>query len=793
MFLRILLATVISLSPIPHLFAADTRVESPAAEQKDVHEITGETLGALDLALSRLTLTVEHLANLVRNGKMATHNRAEALTWLGAMSNRIATVRSFPFTTNHAVFFARFELVSELAHALHEATHSRCTRLGAFDEQAWGNMCAIASQDRGTTRVAISEEMITAIRKNCEAEVLQLEQEVDKSGLLPHQRLYTASSRLWHQYKIGKKLKISLAVGTVGAISIYGVAKLLDIQSNSNSRFAPVVFQGDRVFQSIFGEQSIYNPSHNAFNGAHPLGKYLFSIGGGLAFMDLVGKADGAVRGLSRNFGISQWYRRAKIRAHAFLTGSEAGLRATADDRYLCTVTLDDSEFDKVEGAGRLREVIEFLKNADRNIRAGLKVPKIFLLTGPSGSGKSYLAEAFYNSLKKITATNNIAGRGVGLKFYRVNATSWMDWGTDPVTAMRALSSFGSPTVIFLDELHLFGLQSAQDRQVLSQFLLYFDEVSRNDDPDHITIIIAATNRPENLDPALLRSGRLGERIHIDFPSCDAREHMLHILCKQHAVSTERMNVSLIAKLTDRCTFSDLREIFNAAQANAHRKNHGVTYEDLYEALKKTVRKIQSDESLTAEERSAVAAYQAGAAITQLLIKPHGVHLEAVTTLAYPKKIQERYDWMVAVEEPEKTAKQLAEIHKLEYGLTYVWSDSERIDFESPEIQSATIDILLAGRVAQKILLGVETGYRNTDKKHAYKKALSLVLNGLELESFSEKQRNDMREKATVYIEEREAAVEKLLRAHEQQLRTLHAELLEKRYVTAEDLEKIAA
>ncbi len=270
------------------------------------------------------------------------------------------------------------------------------------------------------------------------------------------------------------------------------------------------------------------------------------------------------------------------------------------------------------EAVEELREIIEFLKQPEKFTRLGAKIPKGVLLVGPPGTGKTLLARA-------------VAGEA-GVPFISISGSSFVEMfvgvGAARVRDLFAQAEKMAPCIIFIDEIDAVGrvrgispAGGTEEREhTLTQLLAEMDGF----DPKKGVIIIAATNRPEILDPALLRPGRFDRVIVVDRPDLRGREEILKIHCKNIKLAPD-VDLKVIAARTPGMVGADLANIVNEAALLAARKGKEVVeMEDFEEAIDRVVAGLaKKHRCLLPEEKKRIAYHEAGHAIVASVLTPN--------------------------------------------------------------------------------------------------------------------------------------------------------------------------
>ena len=256
-----------------------------------------------------------------------------------------------------------------------------------------------------------------------------------------------------------------------------------------------------------------------------------------------------------------------------------------------------------------MKETIEFLKNPERFKRLGAKVPRGVLLIGPPGTGKTLLARA-------------TAGEA-GVPFYSISASEFIEMfvgvGASRVRDMFKKAKESHPSIIFIDEIDSVGrtrgagLGGGHDEreQTLNQLLSELDGFEQHDE----VIVIAATNRPDVLDPALLRPGRFDRHVVIDMPGSKDRKFILEVHVKNKVLSDD-VDLDKIARGTPGMSGADLENLANEAALNAIRKDKDKIYtEDFEEARDKILMGALRDDTINELEKKITAYHEAGHAL----------------------------------------------------------------------------------------------------------------------------------------------------------------------------------
>ena len=309
---------------------------------------------------------------------------------------------------------------------------------------------------------------------------------------------------------------------------------------------------------------------------------------------------------------IAAWVFIMKRMGGAGLGGKEmnfgkAKIKNTNDEKRKTT-------FDDVAGADEekeeLKEVVEFLKNPEKFNKLGARIPKGVLLVGPPGTGKTLLARA-------------VAGEA-GVPFFSISGSDFVEMfvgvGASRVRDLFDQAKKNSPCIIFIDEIDAVGRQRGaglgggndEREQTLNQLLVEMDGFGVNEG----VILIAATNRPDVLDPALLRPGRFDRQVVVGYPDVNGREAILKVHARKKPLAPD-VNLKTIAKTTAGFTGADLENLLNEAALLAARANKkAITMKEIEEATIKVVVGAEKKTKIMSDKEKKLTAYhEAGHAI----------------------------------------------------------------------------------------------------------------------------------------------------------------------------------
>ncbi|MGZ4306762.1 MAG: ATP-dependent zinc metalloprotease FtsH, partial [Solirubrobacteraceae bacterium] len=325
------------------------------------------------------------------------------------------------------------------------------------------------------------------------------------------------------------------------------------------------------------------------------------------------------------------------------------------------------------EAKDELTEIVDFLKNPDKYLRLGGRIPRGVLLSGAPGTGKTLLARA-------------VAGEA-GVPFFQMSASEFVEMivgvGASRVRDLFQQAKTASPAIIFIDELDAIGRSRAaggsnitgghdEREQTLNQILTEMDGF----DPRSGVIVLAATNRPEILDPALLRPGRFDRRVSVQPPDRAGREAILRVHTRSVPLD-EAVDLRAMASSTPGMVGADLANLVNEAALLAARRSHKeVNSEDFSESLERIVLGAERKVMLSEDDRRRTAYHEAGHAIVGMLT-PGADPVRKVSIIPRGQAL----------------------------GVTFSAPDAERFNFDEAYLL-ARIKVALGGRAAEEIVLG---------------------------------------------------------------------------------------
>ena len=432
----------------------------------------------------------------------------------------------------------------------------------------------------------------------------------------------------------------------------------------------------DPSLQQILEQQGVVINARPPDEGRGWLLTLLLSFGPGLLF-----------------FGLLMWMfsRAQRNQGGMFSMGRSKAKRYAAAEGVPRITFADVAGIDEAEN--ELVEIVDFLKNPEKYQRLGGSIPKGVLLVGSPGTGKTLLAKA-------------VAGEA-NVPFFSMSGSEFIEMivgvGASRVRDLFDNAKKEAPAIIFVDELDAIGRRrggtggvgSHEEReQTLNQLLVEMDGF----DARQAVIVLAATNRPDVLDPALLRPGRFDRRVVVQRPDRVGRDKILRVHTRGVPLAPD-VDLMEVAQTTPGLVGADLRNLVNeAALLAARRERNHVTRQDFFDAMEKIVLGPARAMVLNAEDRKRVAYHESGHALVGLLV-PEADPVQRVTIVPRGQAL----------------------------GVTYSRPADDIVNYTEPYLR-ARIQVALGGRIAEEIIFNMTSTGAENDIKQATNLARQMVV-----------------------------------------------------------------
>ena len=469
--------------------------------------------------------------------------------------------------------------------------------------------------------------------------------------------------------------------------------------------------------------------------------------------------------------------------ANRFQKNMSGGILGMGSSKKLVNSEKPKVKFDDVAGVEEakeeVKEIVDFLKHPQRYMNLGAQIPKGVLLVGPPGTGKTLLAKA-------------VAGEAE-VPFFSVSGSSFIEMfvgvGASRVRDLFETAKKEAPAIVFIDEIDAIGKSRAaggmggndEREQTLNQLLAEMDGFSSDQAP---VIVLAATNRPEVLDPALLRPGRFDRQVLVDKPDFEGRVKILKVHVKKIKIADD-VNLEEIARMTAGLAGADLANIVNEAALLAGRADKvEVEQKDFYEAVERAIAGLEKkSRRINPKEKKIVAYHESGHAL---------------------------------IAEVTKGAKKVSKVSIVPRGLAalgYTLNTPEENKYMMQKHELlAEVDVLLGGRAAEEVFIKeISTGAGN-DLERATDIVKSMVelygmsevaglmvlakrrntfLNGGVEKEYSEKMAEELDEYVKKVLDERYKAVLQTLKDYAPAIEKMVEELYKTETITGEQVVEI--
>ena len=429
-----------------------------------------------------------------------------------------------------------------------------------------------------------------------------------------------------------------------------------------------------------------------------------------------------------------------------------------------------------------LEEIVDFLKNSEKYMKLGAKIPKGVLLVGPPGTGKTLMAKA-------------VAGEA-NVPFFSISGSDFVEMfvgvGASRVRDLFEQAKKHQPCIIFIDEIDAVGRQRGaglggghdEREQTLNQLLVEMDGFDANTN----IIVIAATNRPDILDNALLRPGRFDRQIYINAPDVKGREQILEVHAKNKKLDSD-VDLKIIAKRTPGFTGADLQNLLNESALLAARKNKDkIGMEDVDVSIDRVIAGVEKKSRvLTDKDKELTSYHEVGHALIDKLL-PDANELHKVSII--PRGMALGVTWTRPKDESVHVskAKLLAKI-----AVSLGGRAAEEIVYGKNEISTgASQDLINVTDMARKMV----TAWGMSEKlgPMAYGKNQENVFMGRDFghqRDYSEQIAYEIDEEIKNIVEERYELAKRLLTENRDMLEAISKELLDKETIDEQEFQEI--
>lgn len=487
------------------------------------------------------------------------------------------------------------------------------------------------------------------------------------------------------------------------------------------------------------------------------------------------------------NFGLqiknSQRYQSFLIKAEQYLKNKYELLRGKSSKKSQTpTNTFDDIiglDFAKKE----FEEIIDYIINPEKFERTGNKPAKGYLMIGAPRTGKSYIAKAICG---EINARQKLLGKPATINFISLAADEIMQSNFDYI--MNYINN-QAPCVVFIDEIDLLCLNRGngdKENALLSQILTHMsgffsDDTGRRLETNKQVIFVAATNNPQNIDSALLKSGRFSKIIQFEYPCLDERILFTVRELNKRAITTLNPEfIEEMAKELEGCSFEDLSLIITGAIQRASVNYTPVSEIHFRAAIDEILKSIlPQSKPLSEQENAIIANYQAGKALANILLTPQ-VKISTVTTKPINKKIETR------------KAGNIVTTPTIQHGGLFTYQNQNLLALKNDQDLMLECQILLAGHITQELLMGSSAyTYRPEDQQMALVIAKQIALAGENYEELTTDLQKEILHKAYEIKNACKQQIKLLLSTHQTALAKLAQALQKQQILSTKEISNI--
>jgi cell division protease FtsH len=727
--------------------------------------------------INTVSILLAGLSSMVHDNQIAVINKKETLHAIKALTTLVHSFQREKFVNlNLATTLFLLKFNSALIDHLITAINNNLNDIKPFDPTS----LISKSLDTKVTIKAI-EQCINENKKKLQ----KLVNKADHAGL----HWYNIAYRKADKWVISPSVKYSIPQRTLlaSACAAVGLTSLWYISPRTMEAMMP------SVYNTVYGEhprielhdgvevtvnEDNLKPFGRLENFASKLHRSILPITAMIGYF--------AFQGLKKEWdGIAPRLTQQIQSFHHWLLGGSHLKQANKLNNLVDKVTFDDLVgLDHVKNEFKL--LVHYLANPEPYDRLGLTPPKGILLDGPTRTGKSHSVKALYNEIQSVFG----ADKNNMFKFIPLDAPTINREG---IGYLLSLIKKHAPCVVFIDEIDLLDLQRKGKNETLSEFLTMMSGYLDNHDSKNQVIIIAATNRPENLDIALRQPGRFGKELHFEYPSYQDRTTYIEHKLNKMSLDISQFSVNRMARETEGQSYEALNILINNAVLKARMRGQAVIQEHIDATFDDELRHIiqHNNKMIPAAEREILAVHFAGHALATLLMNS-SIKLAKITikdVMVNPKEEAMGIHLFRPELEEKKDNK------RLEHGAIFTYKEDDSVGIMTQEEKRKAIMFHLAGIAAEEILHS-SCGHscHTVDMKSALDIAQSLVFEGLNKEiikTLPETLQNDRFKGVFSLINECKQEVKSLLLAHKDQLTAIAQELAIQETLSAQDIQDV--
>ncbi len=432
--------------------------------------------------------------------------------------------------------------------------------------------------------------------------------------------------------------------------------------------------------------------------------------------------------------------------------------------------------------------LIEFVLNAEMFISTNKIPERGYLLTGPTRTGKSFFIEALFGEILYRAKMRNIE---TSLRFRKIFSYELRGEG-NTIELILMLSKMWAPIIIWFDEIDLLGLQRGMgDGKNLQDFLTGMGN-SFDNDPKKLVMIIATTNRPENIELALKQPGRFGKEIRFEYPSAKYRREYIVTELSKMAMDPSQFDIESLVQKTAGQSFEGLRALIKGTTIVSWIRKTTFDQALLEEMIDIELRHVimVDRKELPESEKELIATYMAAKALAQLFLSTGAERLDKVTMKAVMVSLKDEHVWQAYYKDNPKENDE----KKIQYGAVFTKHLYDSANIKSYNDIINEVKILLAGFAAEELIFGSSAfKFHENDSTTAFKILESLILQGIDKEKISQFQMAHFMDDILKLRNETMTSIKNLLQENKDELLAIAEALKERSTLTSNEIEDIIA
>lgn len=687
--------------------------------------------------LCTVDMVLEELAQYIDNQSLKVTNKRDAIDQIRAIRGLIESIKNDRNEADEKRIKQTLSLNKLLMEHIRTMLKNKFTNIPELD------IDSIATR----SETAITIEELEVLYKENEQLLEALRKDSQGAGLTWYNRAARATQEAWRSLHGTDR---TLMIGTtLFALSVVAQQynKLPKCIENAKIPFANIKIYGEKA---IFGEgkDSNGNTIHQVINYNNMgIVSYLVEL---FRSQILNNPMVAVPTGVACGFW-AQEYTRAKNFSSNYWNKLTNFILGRKDEPPTDRMTRIEPKytFNDIIGQDEIKEtlnkLVRYLEDPQSIDNRGLKLERGYLFTGKTRSGKSFMAEALGGEIKAMFERT---GRNKNsFNFFVVPAELLRQPGGFRMIMHEA--RLYAPCILFIDEIHLLGLQAGQNNALLGEFLTELSGCL-TDDPKSKVFIIAATNQEDKIDKALRQSGRLGKEIRFDYPTFFDRKEFIMNTLEKRSVNLNTIDVNKFARESEGCTYEDLSKTIEDAFITAKFNVETIAQKHIDQSFDKNIRGIifNYDRELSNEERRMIATHQAGYVLATKLLMPRHT-IAQVTTLPIRQGIKERAIFSQYMEAKDDGAEE-----RIIHGRLFTYRLNKNNALSTAQEQIGTCTTLLAGYTAGNVILGQlnnSTSYQAEHRQEAFEIAKKVVTNGVEIGNLDDALKNEYYKRALAF------------------------------------------